>query len=281
MGDEESGLHLIGCSYGWLHQKPLGAALRVLADHGFESLELTTAPPHVHSPSMSHSDRTGLAEQVSELGLSVVSTNPSFCDINLVSTNPDFRRLSEDQIRHELELASDLEAEVVVVIPGRLHALAPAPDEATRPRLVDTLNRLVGRAGQLGVTIGLENSPYGYLGASRDLVSVVDEVDSPHLGVVYDVANALAIEDPAEGLETVAHRLVLTHLSDTWRDRWAHTSPGRGEVDFAAFASALSRVAYTGHNVYELIDMEPPEPRLAADIAALEAAGFSRETASI
>lgn len=267
-------LRLSGCSYGWLHQDSLQTALQALASHGFTSLELTTAPPHVHSPSMSGAERVGLAKELDKLELTVVSTNPSFCDINLVSTNPDFQKLSEQQIRSELQFANDLGVGIVVVLPGRLHALAPTPDTTTRRRLMESLDRLVESATQLGVTIGLENSPYGYLGASADLVSVVDEIDSPHLGIVYDVANALAIEDPVDGLDRVAHRLVLTHLSDTWRDRWAHTSPGRGEVDFTAIASALSRLSFTGHNVYELIDMEPPEPRLAADIAALEAAGF-------
>lgn len=272
-------LPLSGCSYGWLHQEPLETALRSLAEHDLTSLELTTAPPHVHSPGMTQGERSVLAKQLTGLGLSVVSTNPTFCDINLVSTNPDFRKLSEDQIRIELELASFLGAGIVVVIPGRLHTLAPAPADTVRSQLVESLRRLAERAAELGVTIGVENSPYGYLGASGDLVSVVDEIDHPRLGVVYDVANALANEDPASGLERVAHRLVMTHLSDTWRDRWAHTSPGRGEVDFAAFASALSRLGFEGPNVYELIDMEPPGPRLLRDIAVLEAAGFSRSGA--
>lgn len=270
-------LHLSGCNYGWLHQAPLETALRTLAAHGFRTLELTTAPPHIHTPSLASSDRTALAKIIADLNIQVVSTNPSFCDINLISTNPDFQALSERQIGRELELASDLGAKFVVVIAGRLHALAPAPSESTRPRLMGSLDRLVRRAQELGLTICLENSPYGYLGSSADLVAVADEFDTPHLGVVYDIANALAIEDPAEGLKKVAHRLALTHISDTWREKWAHTSPGRGEVDFSAFARSLSQTGFRGPSVYELIDMEPPDPRLAADIAYLVDAGWSPE----
>ena len=270
-----SGLALSGCSYGWLHQASLRTALRALAENGLATLELTTAPPHVHAPAMTPDDRTALSAELDAFGLSVVSTNPSFCDINLVSTNPDFRKLSEDQMRSELELAASLGAGVVVLIAGRLHSLAPAPDAQTRPWLLEALHRLGGLAGELGVTIGMENSPYGYLGTSRDLIAVVDELDHPNIGIVYDVANALALENPTEGVERVAHRLVLTHISDTWRDKWAHTSPGRGEVDFEEFASALAAVGFDGPNVYELIDMEPVGPRLAADLAALERAGFT------
>jgi len=268
-------LTLSGCNFGWLHLEPLDKALAVLADHGFTTLELTTAPPHVQSSTMNREDHVDLARRLDRYGLRAVSTNPTFCDINLASTNPDFRALSEDQIGRELELASDIGAGTVVVMPGRLHALAPAPAEVVRRDLIDSLTRLLDRAETAGVTIGLENSPYGYLGSSEELVALTDEIDHPRLGIVYDVANALAIEDPAEGIATVAHRLVLTHLSDAWRDRWTHTSPGRGDIDFAAIAGALSAIDYTGHNVYELIDMEPPEPRLEEDIAALEKAGFA------
>ncbi len=269
-------LALSGCSFGWLPFASLDRALADLADHGFSTFELTTAPPHVHSLAMDRAGRIDLARRLDRFGLRAVSTNPTFCDINLVSTNPDFRKLSEDQIARELELAAELGAETVVVIPGRLHALAPAPNDRLRHDLIESLTRLLDRADAVGVTIALENSPYGYLRTGGELADVADEVDHARLGIVYDVANALVVEDPIEGLATVAHRLVLIHLSDTWRDRWTHTSPGRGDVDFEAFARALNGIGYTGHNVYELIDMEPPGPRLDADTAAFEAAGFSR-----
>lgn len=271
----EHKLTLSGCSFGWLPFGSLDTALADLADHGFSTVELTTAPPHVHSLAMSRDERVDLARRLERFGLRAISTNPTFCDINLVSTNADFRELSVSQIARELELAADLGADTVVVIAGRLHALAPAPPDRLRHDLLDSLTILLERADALGVNIALENSPYGYLRTSGDLVDVADEVDHPRLGIVYDVANALPIEDPIAGVATVAHRLMLIHVSDTWRDRWTHTSPGRGDVDFEAFARILRRIGYAGHNVYELIDMEPPGPRLEADVAAFEAAGFS------
>jgi sugar phosphate isomerase/epimerase len=136
------------------------------------------------------------------------------------------------------------------------------------------LSILVPRAAALGVTICLENSPYGYLGPAAALLEVVRSYDSPNLRLVYDVANALAQEDPAAGVATAAEYLALAHVSDTWRDRWAHTSVGRGEVDFTAFAQALSAAGFTGPTVYELVDGEDPSPRLDADLAALRSAGW-------
>jgi sugar phosphate isomerase/epimerase len=270
-------LPLSGCSFGWLHQRPLPDALRILARHGFRSIELTTAPPHLFTPAFGPYERRELARELAGLGLAVVSVNPSFADINLISTNPEIREVSERQLRAEIELAADLGARYVVVIPGRRHALAPAPDGAAAAVLDDGLGRLLARAAELDITIALENSPYGYLGAAADLIEVVERWKSPHLRITYDAANALATEDPAEGVRRVGRHLALAHISDTWRSRWAHTSPGRGELDFAAFAHALREMGFRGPSVYELVDGEDPEPRLPTDLIALNEAGWSAD----
>jgi len=268
-------LPLSGCSFGWLHLAPLTDALRALARQGFRSLELTTAPPHLFGPAFGPYERLELKRTLAGLGLQVVSVNPSFADINLVSTNPEIREISERQLVANIELAAELEARFVVVIPGRRHALAPAPGDAAQAVLDRGLAALVARAEELGVTIALENSPYGYLGRSGDLVEIVERWRSPRLRITYDVANALAIEDPAEGVRRAGKYLALAHVSDTWQSKWAHTSAGTGEVDFAGFARALAEIGFAGPTVYELVDGADPEPRLPADLAALAAAGWA------
>jgi sugar phosphate isomerase/epimerase len=269
-----AGLPLAGCTFGWLHRAPLVDALRELAAHDVRTVELTTAAPHLFTRHFGSYERKDLARLLRGLGIQVISLNPSFADINLVSTNPEIREISERQLAAEIELAADLGAGYVVVIPGRRHALAPAPDEAARAVLGEGLSRLLDRATAAGVTIALENSPYGYLGSAADLLGVVRDFDSPRLRVTYDVANALAQEDPAEGVALLGEYLGLAHVSDAWRARWAHTSVGRGEVDFAGFAGALTAAGFAGPTVYELVDGEDPAPRLDADFAALDKAGW-------
>ena len=269
-------LPLAGCTFGWLHRAPLADALRQLSAHGVRKIELTTAPPHLFTRHLGGYERKELARLLGRLNLTVTSVNPSFADINLVSTNPEIREVSERQLAAEIELAADLGAGYVVVIPGRRHALAPAPDAAARAVLDESLGRLLDRAMRLGITIALENSPYGYLGSSADLLGIVRAWDSPCLRVAYDVANALGQEDPADGVARLGKYLALAHVSDAWRTRWAHTSVGRGEVDFGGFAAALAaNASFTGPTVYELVDGEDPAPRLAADLAALATAGWA------
>lgn len=269
-------LALGGTTYSWLHQAPLHEALAHLATAGLHQIEITTAAPHLQAAGFGKYERHELRRALTTLGMTVTSTNPGFLDINLISTSNGFRRASLQALLDELELAHDLEAPIVIVMPGRRHALSPAPDEACRWWLDQALETLLDRAGKLGVTLALETNPYGYLGDAAQLSELVDHIGSPHLGIAYDVANTINQEDPRDGVRTADHRIRIAHLSDTWRDRWAHTSPGRGEVDFERYAEALRSIGFDGVTIYELIDMEPPLPRLRDDIATFEKLGWSR-----
>jgi deoxyribonuclease-4 len=270
-------LALGGTTYSWMHRKTFIESLRSLAEVGFRQVELTTAAPHLQARAAGILERHELIRELRSLELEATSVNPGFLDINLLSPNNDFRAASVAAMIAEIELAADLAAPTVIAMPGRRHALSPAPDEACRWWLDQALSLLVERGERLGVRIALETNPYGYLGSARDLIDVADRIDSPWLGIAYDAANTIASEAVADGVRTVAHRLFIAHVSDTWRERWAHTSPGRGEVDFAAYADALREVGYAGPTIYELIDMEDPDPRLEADIATLAQYGWTTE----
>jgi sugar phosphate isomerase/epimerase len=272
-------LPLAGSTFGYLQHRSLSEALDDLAAHGLDQVELTPMPPHLHPPGFGAYDRRALRRRLDRLGLRCLSVNPGFVDINVISTNPDFRELSLRQIEEGIGLAHDLEARFHVVVPGRRHALSPAPAADARAVLLDGLARVLRVAERAGVVLALENSPYGFLGKADDLVGISDEVGDPGLRLCYDVANALAQEDPAGGVRLIGPRLGLAHVSDTPRAPWRHTSPGRGEVDFAAFAAALAGVGYAEATVYELVDEEDPGPRLADDLAALRTHGFGSATA--
>ncbi|MCL2481986.1 MAG: sugar phosphate isomerase/epimerase [Propionibacteriaceae bacterium] len=274
-------LPLGGTTYSWLYQASLTEAFAGLAEAGFCYTEITTAAPHLQSPDFGTYERYSMKKLMNSLGITPVSVNPGFMDINLLSPSSDFRQLSIAHMICEIELAADIEAPFVVAIPGRRHALSPAPHEACQWWLEEALTRLLRRAEPLGVKIALETSPYGYMGRGTDLLEVTDKFDHPNLGIAYDCANTLVNEDPDEGIRAVAARLLLVHMSDTWRDKWAHTSPGRGEVDFGSYADALRTIGYAAPTIYELVDLEPPMPRIRDDIAFFNKYGWDPQAPAV
>jgi sugar phosphate isomerase/epimerase len=272
-------LPLTGATFGYLYRKTLEESLDALAGHGFRSVELTPVPPHLYTPGFGAFERRQLRARLSRLGLRCVSVNPSFADLNIISTNTEFRDLTFRQLVSTLQLAHDLGAEAIVVMPGRRHGLIPTPDDQALEVLVEQVGRLAIEGERLGVVVALENSPYGFVQTGAELANVLKDVAHPHAKVTFDVANALANEDPAAGLQAVAPHLALAHVSDTWREHWAHTRVGVGEVDFSAFAVALADVGFGGHTVYELVDGDDPDPRLGRDLELLQGWGWTLEGA--
>lgn len=268
-------LQLAAANYGYLYRTTLEDSLRSIAEHGFSSFELTPVPPHLYTPTFGPFERRQLQRLLRDLELRCTSVNPSFTDLNLISCNTEFRELTSRQLVQNMQLAHDLEAPILVVIPGRRNALIPTPDEDAVAVLKEQLAGLLEHAERLGVVVSLENAPYGFMQTAAEALEIVRQVAHPMLKLTYDAANAFMNEDPAAGVAVVKDHLALAHISDTCKRRWAHTSIGQGEVDFAAFAEALRGIGYAGRTVYELVDGDDPGPRWAADFEQLSAYGWT------
>jgi sugar phosphate isomerase/epimerase len=269
------GLQLAAASYGYLYRTTLEESLRSIAEHGFGFFELTPVAPHLYTPGFGAFERRKLKRLLESLNLRCTSVNPSFTDLNLISCNTEFRELTFRQLVQNMQLAHDLEAPLVVFIPGRRNALIPTPDEDAIPVLEEQLAGLLTHAERLGVVVTLENSPYGFMQTAAEAVKIASDIGHPMLKLTYDAANAFMNEDPAAGVTTVKDFIALAHISDTCKRRWMHTEIGNGEVDFAAFADALRSIGYDGKTVYELVDGEDPAGRWAADFAKLSTYGWS------
>ncbi len=269
------GLQLAAANYGYLYRTTLEDSLRSIAEHGFGCFELTPAPPHLYTPGFGTFERRALKRLLDTLNLQCTSVNPSFTDLNLISCNTEFRELTFRQLVQNMQLAHDLEAPLVVFIPGRRNALIPTPDEDAIPVLEEQLAGLLLQAERLGVTVTLENSPYGFMQTAAEAFKIVSDIGHPLLKLTYDAANGYMNEDPAHGVTVVKDFIALAHISDTCKRRWMHTEVGRGEVDFAAFADALRRIGYQGKTVYELVNGDDPGKRWTADFAKLSTYGWS------
>ncbi|MBN1133715.1 MAG: sugar phosphate isomerase/epimerase [Methanosarcinaceae archaeon] len=170
-----------------------------------------------------------------------VSTYPSELVIDTANMEgAQFRLMGES-----IELANRLDSKVVVVHPGRINN---SNHEASFSKMVGNLKLLASIADDYGVMLGLENkegTDHGNLCCNADeLIKAVDEVDSPNLGVTYDIghANLTCGADSRKLLdftETVLKFVVHMHLHDNgghWTNEYAgdqHMAPGSGTVDFS------------------------------------------------
>lgn len=113
---------------------------------------------------------------------------------------------------------------------------------------VESLNKILQYAEELGITIAIENT------RRMDYFDLVlEEYNSRNLGICYDSSHDWAFsKEKTLILEKWGKRLVCLHLSDndTLEDR--HWLPGDGLVDWDLVAANLRRNGYSGCLIMEV-----------------------------
>lgn len=91
-----------------------------------------------------------------------------------------------------------------------------------------------------------------YTVSADELVELVDELDSPLVGICWDFEHASIMEqDQAAALRLVGKRLKATHVSDHYGIQADHQIPYLGSTDWESFLPVLKEIGYEGDFVYE------------------------------
>ena len=253
-------------TYSYIYKLSALDAMRHLLEMGFQRFELLFNFDHILVSELEPNIRRVLPSWVSEEGGEVISFNLPIMDHNLTSPNPDMRAFTIERFTELIELAGVWSVPYVVLVPGKISPLLPAPSASLTSWFYDGVNQLAERADQCGTKILVENVPVTFAPLASDLSRVLDELADERVGVVYDVANGFfAGEDPASGIQTLRDWIDLIHLSDTGRKHWRHDPIGAGEIDFESVAEAIQLINFSGQSVMEVISSDPdrelPESR--------------------
>jgi len=130
---------------------------------------------------------------------------------------------------------------------------------------IDSIEKCMPRAAELGVLLALENH-WGLSRKPEGVLRIVDAVDSPWLGVLMDTGNFL--EEPYGKLEKMAPKTSFVQ---------AKTYYGGGEwytldIDYKRVAKILRAVNYKGYVSLEFEGKEEADSGVAKSIAMLREA---------
>ena len=232
-------------------------APETLAREGYRCFELMAQRPHF-DPFMERAEALAFARFLREAGLTVETINLPSLDQNLASAAPEMREYSVRLFERLVGIAETVGASAVVVVTGRVNPLISPARPDLEGWFADAFGRVLRAAERSGVRLLLENIPMGVYPRADQLIGFAERVDSPLVGVCYDIANAHFIgEDTAEGLRQVQSRLGIVHLSDTGRQAWRHDPVGEGSCDFAGFGAALRDIGYARTSMLEIVSEEP------------------------
>jgi sugar phosphate isomerase/epimerase len=167
-----------------------------------------------------------------------------------------------DMIR-SLDYAEQIGASVMRVVGSSL-MFRHQPHQPQLDRLADMFRKAVPVAAQHGIRLAVENHIDF---TSDEMVSLLDAVDSPHLGINFDTGNFLRLlDDPVKGMAKLASRVYATHIKDlkvqagVAPDEWfffASTPVGDGQVDNQRLIQMLADAGFSGILAVEIDFLHP------------------------
>lgn len=224
-----------------------------LKETGYDGIELMLG-----EGDEAHYSRLG--RHFSDIGMGVTAVASLSPEENIANPDAKIREAGLDKLKWSIDMAA---ASNVEVICGPFHSAfayftrqPPTSDE--RKRSAEQLRKVAEYAKQADIMLAPEalNRFECYLyNTMSDLKTLVEAVDHPYLGAMYDTHHAHIEEKSQAGaLRTIAPVLKHVHISENDRG-----TPGSGQVHWDSVFATLKEIGYDGWLTIEAFSTIIPE----------------------
>lgn len=237
---------------------------------GFKAIELETGPlwanlfsehpANVVARFLDKSDRLEIMEHAKSNNVKIISlcfgmfASPCY---HLADPDPRFRDLAVSQIKETIQLASDFQSEVVLVfIPDTPPMKRSLSDEKKRSLLIESVLKLVRFAEDANVVIGLEPCAPSFFVGWKEILSLLNTINSKNIACYYDVGNAVTFGlIPDEEILKLGDTLTQIHIKEPWpppsKVQVKYPSLGQGTMDWRKIFDALKSINYQRYLIVE------------------------------
>lgn len=204
-------------------------------EFGYRAVELRLVDGELIEDSMSATERRRVGRLLSDSGLDLVAVDSS---IRLTEDEP---AVVAGRIASFLDMAAGWGSPLVRVFGGR----------GKRHDAVPALRLAARELQHFGVRIGLET--HDEFSSSAAVAAVLNEVDSPAVGAIWDIVHTNRVGETAAGVVAVlGDRILDVHVKDarrtnpagSWEDGFSYVLLGDGEVPVRRCLEALQTAGY-------------------------------------
>ena len=253
--------------------------VRILADLGYDGVELMADAPHAWPPDVTSDRIESIREALRLHSMQVSNVNAfmmcayrepgtgkagTFHWPSWIDHDPDIREARIEHTIRSIEIGAAVGAKTISTEPGGpLNGLSR--DEGYR-LYARGLRRAAARAKELGVTLLIEPEPGLIIERADEFDEFVGgHVDFPGVGLNFDMGHFFCVgEDPATLIRRFGPRALHFHLEDIAADRvHFHLPPGEGAMDYPSIFSALRSINYDGWVTIELYPFQDNAPEVA------------------
>lgn len=264
-------------TYNYLWRFSLKSTLEHIANMKFRWIEIMSTPPQAWPGGFSENDRKELRQQLDSYDLEVVALTPTFGDLNIASPRPSIRKETIKEMKEQVDLARDLDAQIVVLSPGKRPnplSFATPPVEAIWNLAKDGAIECAKYAEDREITIGLEETPSFFVETAEQLKKMIHEIGMESVKAVYDSSNISVKESPVSSIEILGDLICHVHLSDNDCKKFEKLPVGMGIIDFGSVATALKKVGFEGWSMIEFWYPDDPHGGAIDSKKTLETLGW-------
>ena len=232
-------------THNWMRAEPLETTLRRIKKFGYESIEISGEPTQYDTKET----RRLLKEHGIRCWGAVTLT---LGERNLAAKDEGQRARSVDYVKSVLTMVSELEGEIITLVPATVGKVVPdGTEEEEWKWVVDATRECFAHAKKVGVRIAVEplNRFETYLfNRAAQALALADAV-SPECGVCLDAFHLnIEEEDMYDAIRLAGKRLFDFHVADN--NRFAC---GLGQLDWAKIVGTLKEIGYDGALTNEFV----------------------------
>ena len=240
----------------------LAENFRLAKAAGFEGVEVALAEYGEINLSSTEADMEKVKASADAAGISLYSVASGlYWQYSLTSDDPALREKAKSCVRKQLEVASWLGCDTILVVPGAV-SVSFAPElgvvdyAAAYDRSLEAFRELKEDAERLKDSIGLENVWNNFLLSPLEMRDFIDKIGSEYVGSYFDVGNVLYSGYPEQWARILGKRIKKVHFKDYRRavgslDGFVDLLSG--EVNWKAVTAALAEVGYDGWATGEML----------------------------
>ena len=203
---------------------------------GYDGMELEAPSRHNISEVLAASKATGMPVHG--------TVGQKHWSVRLSSPDAAVRDEARNDLLTGLADTHALGGDSILLVPGRVSGSDETHDDVWN-RSIEQIRLVLPTASKLGVRVLIENVWNGFCETPEQLRDYIDEVNSPWVGVYFDIGNVRKFGPSEDWVRVLGERIVKLDVKD-WGQAGGFGKIGDGDVDWAAVREALAEIRFTG-----------------------------------
>lgn len=239
----------------------LNEAIRMIAEIGYEGIELLCDTPHAYPPTFQDKEIYSFKNQIAKFRLDISNLNAftlySISDVYHPSWIEDDKASRELRITHTInciKLAKKIGAKNLSTEPGGPISESKTNIKYLENLFIEGLNRVVPIAEQENIIILIEPEPNLLLENSNQFLNFIENLSTDNVRLNFDIGHFYCVgEDPTDLIYKLSEYIEHFHLADIASNRiHNHLIPGEGSINFRSVFKAIEAIGYKGFVTVEL-----------------------------